>query len=337
MPELRKDPLIGRWIITGTQTSDDFFDFIKRPKQKWEKCPFCEGNENITPPEIFAIRNNSSNAPGWNVRVVPNLRAMFRIEQEVDRRGDGIYDLMNNVGAHEIIIETPNHIKNISQLPYKQIKLVLNTYQRRIKDLEGDVRFKYALIHKNQFKESEFYVNHAHSHLVAMPANPKVIKDELKNCRNYYMYKERCLLCDILSQEIKSGERIVDESDAFLAFVPFYSHLPFETWIVPKKHNADFTNEDGNSILALARTLKNTLSKIEKLLDDPQLYYTIHSIPFLRRREDYWKTIHNDFHWHIEIYPHLMGVTGFELGTGFYIEPVLPESCAKLLRETPIE
>lgn len=338
MTELRKDPLIGRWIITGTRNEEEFFQFIKNPQQEWGECPFCSSHEQVTPEEIFAIRKPKSkpNTGGWDVRVVPNIRAVFNIEGELARRGKGLYDMMNNVGAHEIIIETPKHIKNISDLAHEQIKKVVFTYQKRIKDLEGDTRFKYALVFKNQFKESKFYINHAHSHLVAMPLTPKIIKDELKNCHAYYAYKQRCLICDILEQEINSAERIVDESDAFLSFVPFYSHLPFEIWIVPKKHNADFTKEDENIILALARSLKTTLSKIAKLLDDPRINYAIHTIPFLRTREGYWKTINEDYHWHLEIYPYLMGLTGFELGTGSYIQPLLPEVCAKLLRETSV-
>lgn len=339
MADLRKDPLIGRWIITGTQNKEDFFDFINAPKHEWGECPFCEGNEKVTPPEIFAIRKSKTkpDTPGWDVRVVPNIRAVFKIEGDVGRRGQGMYDLMNNVGAHEIIIETPKHIKNIANLPSEQIQLALFTYQKRIKDLEGDVRFKYALIYKNQFKESKYYINHTHSHLVTMPLTPKVIKDELQNCRNYFTYKERCMFCDIVRQEILDEARIVDESDAFLSFVPFHAHIPFETWIVPKRHNANFANEDESTMLALARSLKVTLTKIAKLLDDPQLNYAIHTIPFLRTREGYWKTIYSDYHWHLEIYPYLMGFTGFELGAGFYIEPLLPEICAKALRETSVE
>jgi UDPglucose--hexose-1-phosphate uridylyltransferase len=339
MTELRKDPLLGRWIITDTQSKEEFFNFINAPKHEWTECPFCEGNEKVTPPEVFAVRKNKTkpNTAGWDVRVVPNIRAIFKIESDVGRRGQGMYDLMNNAGAHEIIIETPKHIKNISALPVEQIQTSLSTYQKRIRDLEGDTRLKYALIYKNQFKESKFYINHAHSHLVAMPLTPKLIKDELRNCRHYFAYKERCLICDIIRQETLEETRIVEESDAFLSFVPFHAHIPFETWIVPKKHNSSFAIEDDSNMLALARILKATLNKISKLLDDPQLNYTIHSIPFLRPREGYWKTIHSDYHWHMEIYPYLMGVTGFEIGAGSYVEPLLPETCAKSLRETSVE
>jgi UDPglucose--hexose-1-phosphate uridylyltransferase len=337
--ELRRDVISGCWIITKTKEKEEFFESLEpRVRVKEKPCPFCPGNEKETPNEIYALRNPGTmpGQPGWSVRVFPSKEKVLEVEKGLERRGVGIYDAMNNVGAHELIIESPEHIKNLSDLPNEQIKRALSVYQNRIIDLRGDKRLRYAIVFKNQRPSSPFRLGHTHSQLVALPLTPQSVKEELENAKNYYREKERCVFCDVVREELEAGLRIVEENKSFISYVPFAPRLPFETWILPKRHNADFTQEDENTLFDLAVIMKVTLSKICKLLDDPPLNYMIHSIPYMRPRAGYWKTIHKDYHWHLEILPHIVRVEGFSWSSGFYIEPLCSEVMTELLRETKI-
>ncbi len=338
MTELRKDLFSGRWVITGTKDVDGFFKTLKPEEKDIKKCPFCPGNENLTRAEIYALRemNTPPNTPGWSIRVIPAITGFLRIEGDLHRRGVGIYDAMDNIGAHEIIVESSEHVKNISDLSAEQIKKVLHVYQERILDLEKDKRLKYCLIFKNQRPKSPYRVGHTHSQLVGLSVTPKAIKDELINSRQYYGYKERCLFCDTVHQEKLEKKRIIEENANYLAFVPYAARFSFETWIMPKIHNADFAQEKESSLTDLSQILKSSLQRLVKLLDDTALTYALHTLPYLRERPGYWKTVHNDYHWHLEICPQVSEVSGFEWGSGFQIQPLTPEICTQLLRETTI-
>jgi len=338
MTEVRKDIVSGRWVITGTKNVDEFFSSLKPEEKDVKKCPFCLGNEHLTRLEIYALRKNHTppNTPGWSIRVIPAITGFLRIEGDLRRRGVGMYDAMDNIGAHEIIVESAEHIKNISDLPTEQIRKVLRIYQERIIDLEKDKRLKYCLIFKNQRPKSPYRVGHTHSQLVGLAATPKAIKDELLNSRQYYGYKERCLFCDLIHQESLDKKRIVEENDDCLAFIPYAARFAFETWIIPKIHNPDFSQEKESSLSNLAQILKNSLQRIVKLLNDPPLNYAFHTIPYLRIRPGYWTTVQKDYHWHLEICPQITEVSGFEWGSGFQVQPLVPELCAQLLRETII-
>jgi len=341
MPELRKDPIIGRWVIIATERArrpDQFTEYIHDPEEK-KACPFCEGKEGNTPPEIYAIRprNSTRNGPGWDLRVVPSISPFLRVEGDLDRRGNGVYDVMNGVGAHEIVIETNEHIANMADLSEEQITRVLNCYSDRIVDLEKDTRLKYVLVFKNYGKGSGGTgIRHARSQLIATPVNPKRVKEELAGSRLYYEYHERCVFCDLIKQELAQKERVILDFDGFVAVSPFAARFPFETWILPKKHCCDYTCMDAESRRNLARVLKAVLLKLKIGLNDPDYNYVIHTAPFRRQKMGYWKTIDQDYHWHIEIMPRLTKVAGFEWGTGFYICPLPPEETAKFLREVKI-
>jgi len=341
MPELRKDPIIGRWVIIATERArrPDQFSGHAHDPEEGKACPFCEGKEAKTPPEVYAIRprNSNPNCPGWDLRVVPSISPFLRVEGDLDRRGNGLYDVMNGVGAHEIVIETNQHIANMADLSEEQITRVLNCYSDRLVDLERDSRFKYVLVFKNYGKGSGGgAIRHTRSQLIATPVNPKRVKEELAGARLYYDYHERCVFCDLIKQELAQKERIILDFDGFVAVAPFASRFPFETWILPKKHCCDYTCMDAESRKNLARVLKAVLSKLKKGLNDPDYNYVIHTAPFRRQKMGYWKTIDQDYHWHIEIMPRLTKVAGFEWGTGFYICPLPPEETAKFLREVEI-
>ncbi len=339
MPELRKDPVIGRWVIIATERArrpDQFAGSGAEQGPPEKPCPFCEGKESQTPPEIYAIRqkNTAPNSPGWDVRVVPSVTPFLRIEGDLDRTGKGLYDVMNGVGAHEIIIETNQHIANMADLSEEQISKVITCYIDRIGDLEKDKRFKYALVFKNySWIAGGGKVKHTRSQLIATPVNLKRVKEELVGARDYYDRHERCIFCDLIKQETESKDRLIMDVDGFIAVTPFASRFPFEVWILPKKHSCDFLSLDMQGRTGLARIMKQVLARIKKGLNDPPYNYILHTAPFRRQKGGYWRSIDNDYHWHIEIMPRLTRVAGFEWGTGFYICPIPPEHSAKFLRE----
>jgi UDPglucose--hexose-1-phosphate uridylyltransferase len=341
MPELRKDPIIGRWVIVATERArrPDQFSGKGQEEATEKPCPFCEGKESQTMPEIYAIRPKSPtpNSSGWEVRVVPSVTPFLRIEGDLDRRGKGLYDVMNGIGAHEIIIESNQHIGNMADLSEDQISKVVTCYIDRINDLERDRRFKYALVFKNHgWIAGGGRLKHSRSQLIATPVNPKRVKEELVGARQYYEHHERCIFCDIIKQEIESKDRLILDSDGFIAITPFASRFPFEVWILPKKHSCDFVNLDMNSRMGLARAMKKVLAKLKKGLNDPAYNYILHTAPFRRQKGGYWRSIDSDYHWHIEIMPRLTRVAGFEWGKGFYICPMTPEAAAKFLREVEV-
>ena len=341
MPELRKDPIIGRWVIISTERAKrpDQFTSPSQEGPAEKPCPFCEGSESQTPLEIYAIRPRytPANKPGWELRVVPSIAPFLRIEGDLERRGKGLYDLMNGIGAHEIIIETNQHIANMADLGEEQIAKVITCYIDRIVDLEKDQRFKYALVFKNYgWTAGGGRVKHSRSQLIATPVNPKRVKEELVGAKRYYNYHERCIFCDLIKQELESKDRVILDIDGFIAIAPFAARFPFEVWILPKSHSCDFTRLDMSMRIDLSRIMKKVLMKIKKGLNDPPYNYILHTAPFRREKVGYWKSIDYDYHWHIEIMPRLTRVAGFEWGTGFYICPLPPENAAQFLREVEV-
>jgi UDPglucose--hexose-1-phosphate uridylyltransferase len=341
MPQLRRDPITGRWVIIAAERAKRPEDFLTKQEPMVDNgCPFCKGAEDKTPPEIFAIRTPGTkpNQPGWDVRVVPSIAPILRIEGRLNRHGKGMYDFMNGVGAHEVILETPEHIANMADLSPEQIKKVIDAYIYRINDLQKDPRFKYTLVFKNygHAAGSTMY-RHARSQLIATPVNPKLVKEELAGSKKYFDYKNRCIFCDMLRQESDSQERVVLEMEDFVAIAPYASRFPFETWILPKEHSCDFQKLPEDKRIDLARVLKIILAKIKAALGDPPYNYIIHTAPFrIGRKAGYWRTIEEDYHWHIEIIPRLTRVAGFEWGAGVYINPTPPEEAAKYLKQLDI-
>lgn len=300
-------------------------------------CPFCEGNESKTPPEIAAIRLNGSgrNQAGWQVRVVPNKFPALRIEGDLDRKGFGIHDKMNGIGAHEVIIETPRHDVGLADLPVEHLKQVLWMYRERLNDLLKDLRFKYVLIFKNYGAAAGASLEHPHTQIIATPITPLALSQELMAAKDHYLHKERCLICDVLQQELDSGERIVAANEHFVAHAPFASRFPYEIFLAPRRHHHSFAEIGDDTIHNLAVVLKEVLLRIKKCLKDPPYNFLIHTCPNVKvrpRRSDYWDTIESDYHWHIELMPRLTRVAGFEWGTGFYINPTAPEDAAQYLR-----
>ncbi|MFH1368832.1 MAG: galactose-1-phosphate uridylyltransferase [Elusimicrobiota bacterium] len=330
MSELRRDPIIGRWVIVSTERGKRPSDFPKMPENNAGKaCPFCIGNENLTPSEILAYGEpgRNKNGPGWWLRVVPNKFPALNIEGTLNRQGEGMYDKMNGLGAHEVIIETPDHTKSFADLTDKQVEDIIWVYRDRIMDLKRDIRLEYALIFKNHGAAAGATLSHSHSQLIATPIVPKRVREEINGAKNYFEYKERCVFCDIIKQELSLSTRIVAENSDFVAICPFAPRFPFEVWLLPKVHDSDFEDMQKHASVNLALLLKNVLNKMKNVLDNPPYNFIIHNAPL---RED--RLPH--YHWHIEIIPKLTSVAGFEWGTGFYVNPTPPEEAAKFLRES---
>jgi UDPglucose--hexose-1-phosphate uridylyltransferase len=342
MPELRHDPIQKRWVIIATERGLRPHEFPHEVETKSSGfCPFCEGNESKTPPEITAIRMNGSrpNQPGWEVRVVPNKFPALKIEGSLDRKGLGNYDRMNGVGAHEVVIETPNHLLNMADMSLDQIRGVFWMYRERLVDLSRDFRFKYILIFKNYGAAAGASLSHPHTQIIATPVTPLTLSEELASSKEHYRDKERCLFCDLIQQELESGERIVVATEQFIAMAPFASRFPFEIFIVPRYHHYSFAEANEDMLHQLAVVMKEVLLRVKKCLNDPPYNFLIHTIPNVKarpKRASYWDTIELDFHWHIEFMPRLTQVAGFEWGTGFYINPTAPEEAAKYLREVEL-
>jgi len=342
LPELRRDPMSHRWVIISTERAMRPSDFrVDNPKLSGAICPFCPGNEHLTPPEISAIRNGAApNKPGWSIRVIPNKFPALRIEGDLGRMGYGMYDKMNGIGAHEVIIETADHKLELPDYSQTTTEQMLRAYRDRIADLKNDSRFKYMLVFKNHGVRAGASLEHSHSQLIAIPVTPKRVAEELYYCRDYFEYKERCLLCDIISQEQLLEERLVMVEENIIAMTPYASRFPFEVHILPRRHAHDFCKINDKEISSLAYVLKNVLKKIRQALGNPAYNYILHTSPVTvprPGRPEMWGTIELDYHWHIEIIPRLTRIAGFEWGTGFYINPVTPENAAKYLREESVD
>jgi UDPglucose--hexose-1-phosphate uridylyltransferase len=330
MSELRRDPIVGRWVIVDTDHPSKPEDFEHEP-HTWRGgvCPFCYGSEATTPPEIDAIRDPATkpNTSGWSVRVIPNKFPALQIEGDLDRRGIGIYDMSNGVGAHEVLIESPYHHKDLSDLLNQEIENIIAMLCRRSTDLIKDKRFKYIMIFKNYGPAAGASLEHPHTQIIALPMVPKNPLEEIKGANDYFEYRERCIFCDIIRQESQEKERIILENKHFLSFCPFVSRFPFEVWIMPKKHNGYFYHLPSEEIPSLASILKDTVTRVRNVFKSPAYNFIIHSSP-----------VNGDggmdyYHWHIEFMPKLTRVAGFEWGTGFYATSIPPELAAKYLRE----
>jgi len=334
MTELRRDPIIGQWVVVHTDDSLEPGHYEKEDQSPRHAatCQFCPGREYQTPKEVDAIRSGdfTANRPGWQVRVVPNKFPALKIEGLLDERKEGLFDVSNGIGAHEVLIETPEHGRNLSDFTTEETVNVIKLYQRRLRDLTGDKRFKYIIIFKNYGESAGTSVEHAHSQIIALPMIPKYVLEELEGVKSYYSRNQRCVFCDMVAQEHREKERIVSENEDFIAFCPFVPRYEFECWIVPKLHHVKFSNMADQGRYALAEILNKTLSQLKGCLADPSYNYYLHVAPVNIQEQV-------EFHWHIEIVPKLTKISGFEWGTGFYNVRTSPEAAAAYLRQVHAE
>ncbi|MCL5023007.1 MAG: galactose-1-phosphate uridylyltransferase [Nitrospirae bacterium] len=329
MHELRKDPLLCRWVAVTSESKSPGEYCLPEERSEGTACVLCPGRERETPPEIAAIREGGR----WWTRVIPNFRPVLHVEGDLGRRGLGMYDRMNSVGANEIIIDSPEHDKQPEDIGIEQVRRIVRLYRDRVADLEKDSRLRYILIFKNSGKGAGAIYSHPHSEVMATPVIPKLIKEELDGAKQYYAYKERCIFCDIMREESRNGERVVFETRDFFSFSPFAPKFPFETWILPKSHSCAFQQTGESEMEDLSLMFCTVLKKMRAILGDSPYNYFFHTAPNRIPRRDHWHTLGDDFHWHIEIVPRLLMTSGFEQGSDFYVLTTSPEDAAKYLRE----
>jgi UDPglucose--hexose-1-phosphate uridylyltransferase len=331
MPELRRDPVVGRWVIVAPERADRPNALVRTLAEQDNPagCPFCPGHEAMTPPELLVHRDNGApgNGPGWTLRVVPNRFPALRTEERMVRAGLGMYDVMGGVGAHEVIIETPEHARELPQQSPEQVEQVLRAAQERMIDLSRDVRLRSVLLFKNSGAASGSTLRHPHSQIVALPLVPPELQQELSGARKHFDEKERCVFCDILAQEARERSRVVLETDGFVALSPWASRAPFELLILPREHRSIYEQSTTQEVRGLAEALRLSLRKLDLALVKPAYSFYLHTLP-LREPPSDW------YHWHLEVRPVLALAAGFEWGSGLFINPTPPEEAAAFLRQT---
>ncbi len=342
MSELRHDPMQKRWVIIASERMARPNDFITEKVnidgEDWRFCPFCPGNEDRTPPEIFAIRppGSPANGPGWAQRVVPNKYSALQTEVSLHREGLGLYDKISGVGAHEVIIESTVHNEPFSEMSIDQLAQIVEIWSHRMSDLYRDERLRYVTLFRNYGHSAGATVAHPLSQLLATPITPRTIAMELDAAKEHFDRKERCLYCDILNHELRDGERIISDNGEFVAFAPFASRFPFEIAIAPRRHSHDYTEMTTSERFALARMLSDISKRFQIALNDPPCNMLLHNAPNTTaqaHRRNYWNTLKMDWHWHFEILPRLNVNSGFDWGTGLHINPLPPEIAAEYLRK----
>ena len=327
--ELRKDPVIGRWVIIAGERGrrPNPFRNYAATVENGQPCPFCPGHEEMTPPEVMAYRKDGSGRPSrWSVRVIPNRFPALRIEGDMDKHGEGLYDRMRGVGAHEVIIETPEHDSDPSRYTAAQMTEVVRAYRDRMTDLLRDSRFRFVLVFKNHGAPAGATLSHPHSQIIALPVVPIRIAAELTGAGKHYEYRGRCIYCDILSQELSDSRRLVVQNTDFVAYAPYASRFPFEISILPRRHGAFFWEITSAQMESLAEILQDVLRRYRLALKDPPYNYVIHTAPPGHPQP-------SQYHWQVEVIPKLTEVAGFEWGSGFYINPTPPEEAAAHLRD----
>jgi UDPglucose--hexose-1-phosphate uridylyltransferase len=326
MAELRMSPATRRWILTGKR------QVMPDVQESSELCPFCPGNERLTPKAIRETRDSSG---AWATRVFHDRAPLLQIETTLNARGEGMYDRMNTLGAHEIVVETPQHGVTMAQLPTEQLAKVIEVCRERILDLKQDRRFRYVSLFKDQKPVTSTLQGHAHSQILASPVLPQLLQNEFRWSQFHFQRKERCLYCDIIQQEIRQQNRVVDQNPDFIAVCPFASRTPYEMWILPLRHSSSFEKDLAGPGLAasLAAFLRDSLQRLEYI--SAWLHVVVHTEPNLAAQgwpRGFWETIAEDYHWHIEIHPDVEGLRRYLGSEGFYFNPIPAEEATLVLR-----
>lgn len=319
--EIRRDPITQSWVVLGQREAHD---------ESAQTCPFDRG----TVERQSAILTWPAEGL-WQVRVLPHPHPLYRIEGETARVAEGLYDKMGAVGAHEVVVETPLHNQRLAQLSDEQIERVLWVWAARIADLKKDARFKYVAVFKDQGPQAGDHWSHAHSQITATIFVPRRIKYELHAANEWFRERERCIFCDVVRQDEKNGKRIVDAQGEYYALCPYSSRVPYEVWLMNRRHNHLFEQpRPGSNRRRLAALLGRVLRRLEKVA--PAFHLVVHTAPNTRSKKGelagYWKTLAEDFHWHIEILPILDTPSKSYSIKEVYFNAVLPEHAAEQLR-----
>lgn len=326
MSEIRKDPIVNRWIIT---LDDKYFTPasvssipLNLPEND-KNCPFCPGNESKISKVIYEVKDPDNK---WKVKVIPNNKPYLTVEKQLKKQGMGIFDVISGTGANEVIIESPLHNLDLDKMDNQLISDIINTYVYRILDLKKDIRFEFIIIFKNRGPDAGGTLLHPYSQLIALPVIPKRISEEIESSLKYFELKNRCVFCDVIDNELSYNERVIKETENYIVLAPFASRVSFELWILPKFHSTHFHNLTSEQIYELSSILKDTIYRLNKSLNNPSYNYMIHTAPIKSEELPF-------YHWHIEIMPRIKRTEGFEWGTGFYINPTFPEDVADFLKK----
>lgn len=328
MPELRKDPVVSRWVIIAPERADRPNAHLRAQHEPDEQtCPFCPGNEAMTPHEVR--RAGGRGGTGWTSRVVPNGFPALRVETQMARSGNGLFDQMAGVGAHEVLIETPEHALPLSRQSQEQVQALFLAAKERMIDLSRDLRLKSIVFFKNHGVAAGATLSHSHSQLIALPLVPPELSEELRCAQDHFERKERCVFCDVLKQELEQRVRVVHENDGFVVLSPYAARSPFELWILPRQHRAIFEQAEPRELLLFAEALRTVLRKLDVALERPAYNFYLHTLPLREPLNGY-------YHWHLELKPMLTQQAGFEWGSGVTINPTPPEEAAAFLRKTEV-
>jgi UDPglucose--hexose-1-phosphate uridylyltransferase len=326
MPEIRSNPVTGDWVIIATERARRPEEFARRRSTSMlppvdPECPFCPGNEDKTPAEQFRVPADG----GWLVRSVPNRFAALTPEGDVGRHAHGFRMVLDGVGLHEVIVESPVHNVTTALLPVAHVAHILDAYRHRLRAFYRDRRIEHVIVFKNHGEAAGTSLTHPHSQIVGMPVLPSQLRVRLEEAVRHWGNEGRCLYCRTLAEELDEGARVIVENDSFAAFVPYAALSPFHVWIFPKHHGACFGEITDTQLADLAAVLRDVLARVYVGLENPDFNYVIRSLSPQESAVKY-------FHWYISLIPRVTKSAGFELGTGMFINTALPEHSADFLR-----
>lgn len=323
MSELRKDPVIDRWVIIASERGKRPINYkISTIPLTQNSCPFCPGNEAQTPPEIDRIKSSDGS---WLLRVVPNKYPAVTGDAPQCEGTSELFQCKRGFGVHEVIIETAEHGRLMYEFQPAHIEHILRMYRSRFREIRQQKDVSYLIIFKNEGIRAGASVDHPHTQLIALPVIPQNINEELRASERHFSYSHRCIYCDIIEREKKESQRLIAENERFLAISAYAARFPFESWILPNRHMARFEELDDSDIGQLGEILTGVLKKMSQAIENFSYNFMIHSSPFHVSTEAY-------YHWHIKILPRTTNIAGFEWGTGYYINPVPPEEAAEKLK-----
>ena len=333
MPELRQNFFTKEWVIIATERA-------KRPEELAthrevqpmpafvETCPFCPGNENKTPPEV--MRSPADNGQSWAVRVIPNKFAALSSDVQPTRSLQHLRRRIDGFGFHEVIVDTPDHSRCMAHLSEAHVASVLSVYRERYRALSLDRRVNHITIFKNHGADAGASLQHPHSQLIATPVIPSQVRHRLHEALRHYDDVGECMFCHMVEREVEDQTRVALKGEYFVALEEFASATPFSTHIFPLRHMASFGDITDIEVTDLAHVLRTLLAKIYVGLGNPDLNFTVRSAP-----AEYAGARH--FHWYVSVIPRLTRVAGFELGSGMFINTVLPEAAAEFLRAVAVD
>ncbi|MFC1800397.1 hypothetical protein ACFL2Z_05795 [Candidatus Eisenbacteria bacterium] len=349
MAELRRHPVSGEWVVICPETNG------LTGTEGGNGCIYCPGHESETGPEILRKNGGGDSTPsGWRVRVVAESPPLFHIEGEFFKKAAGLCDRMEAIGAHEVVVDGPDHHTEFEDLDEGHIVELLEVLRDRARDLGKDPRLRQVLISKIRKSNGEVLADrslggergdnsgagpgspeaaHPRWHIVSTPFVPAQMKDELKGSARYFSYKERCVFCDYMLQEKKAGKRIICQNEYAVAISPYAACLPYEAWVLPAVHLHDFGRAASEDLAGIATILKRLAGAMMKIEGSRGYIIEVHTAPFRKPKPGAWKTIDQDYHWHLKVRPRLKVLNGLKETGRFHLNPILPEEAARTLAE----